>query len=67
MIVDYQSAAWGLELDGGVSAAPPTIHDRIGMPLTVRFAMERGSAAAPHSLLSVVATSESDAHDGAFL
>jgi hypothetical protein len=67
VIVDYQSAAWGLELDGGVSAAPPTIHDRIGMPLTVRFAMERGSAAAPHSLLSVVATSESDAHDGAFL
>ena len=67
VIVDYQSAAWGFELDGGVSAAPPTIHDRIGMPLTVRFAMERGSAAAPHSLLSVVATSESDAHDGAFL
>jgi hypothetical protein len=67
VIVDYQSAAWGLELDGGVSAAPPTIYDRIGMPLTVRFAMERGSAAAPHSLLSVVATSESDAHDGAFL
>ena len=58
-IVDYQPASgWGFDLDGGaVVAGAPTIIDRIGTPLSIRFMLQRPPSDGAAEL-RVTATSE---------
>ena len=67
-IVDYQPASgWGFDLDGGaVVAGAPTIIDRIGTPLSIRFMLQRPPSDGAAEL-RVTATSECDALDAPFL